>query len=45
MGSLPETDPRIIRGYGMRGFPPGSSVPPSPQKPTFPNLYLTWNGR
>ena len=29
--------------HSLRGFSPGTLVFPSPQKPTFPNSYLTRN--
>ena len=35
----------LVLSCVMRGFSPGSLVSPAPQKPTFPNFNLTWNGR
>ena len=35
----------LVLSFAPRGFPPGTLVFPSPQKPTLPNSNSIWNAR
>ena len=35
----------LVLSFASRGFSPGTTVFPSPQKPTFPNSNSIWNAQ